>query len=235
MAIQDPWVMETRFGNWFQATSIWNRYVLGEAIESLSQLLAAASAPTPPHPQILDAGCGIGAAFPFIEQHLNPAQIVAIDIDSEMVLAAEAAALTATCPVEVRQANVEKLPFADGSFDIVLCHQTVHHVSHQVAAVHELHRVLKPGGILLFAESCRRFIHSLPVRLLFRHPRGVQKTAAEYAGLLESAGFELSPDQMCTPEPFWSKPDLGLMERLGLRKQFHGEPTQINIVARRPA
>jgi ubiquinone/menaquinone biosynthesis C-methylase UbiE len=62
----------------------------------------------------------------------------------------------------------------------VFCHQTFHHIVEQEAAMAEFFRVLKPGRVLLFAESTRRYIHSLPIRLLFRHPMEVQKTAEEY-------------------------------------------------------
>ena len=39
-----------------------------------------------------------------------------------------------------------------------------------VAAVRGFHRVLKPGGMLLLTESCRRYILSWLIRILFRHP-----------------------------------------------------------------
>ena len=47
--------------------------------------------------------------------------------------------------------------------------------------------LLKPGGVLLFAESTKRYIHSWIIRLLFRHPMDVQKTAPEYLAMVRAA------------------------------------------------
>ncbi len=231
---RDPWVKETRFGDWFQATQVWDRYVLGEAVGELLRLLESTPGTPIAQPRVLDVGCGGGAAFPIIEHHLQPSSIVAIDIAPRMVEAARDRVREVASPVEINLENVEKLSASDESFDVVFCHQTVHHLNDQDAAVHEFLRVLKPGGLLLFAESCRSFIHSLPVRLLFHHPDGVQKTSDEYLRLLKGAGFVFSERQVSNPYPFWSRPDFGLMERFGGRTPSRREHTQVNVVARRP-
>ncbi len=49
----------------------------------------------------------------------------------------------------VAQADVTKLPFADGSFDIVVCSEVLEHIEDNRTAVRELVRVLKPGGDLV--------------------------------------------------------------------------------------
>jgi len=48
----------------------------------------------------------------------------------------------------VRQASVELLPYPDQMFDIVLSNEVLEHVPDDRAAIHEAHRVLKPGGRL---------------------------------------------------------------------------------------
>ena len=63
---------------------------------------------------------------------------------------------------------------------MIFCHQLFHHISNQARVLEEFFRILMPGGVILISESCRSFINSFPVRLLFRHPMHVQKTAAEY-------------------------------------------------------
>ena len=96
-------------------------------------------------------------------------------------------------------------------------------------------RVLKPGGVLLFAESTRRYIHSWIIRLLFRHPMDVQKTAPEYLALVRSAGFAVSPVSVSYPYLWWSREDLGVMERwLRLKPPVEREETLINLVATKP-
>ena len=105
----------------------------------------------------------------------------------------------------------------------------------QAAELREFRRVLAPGGVLLIAESCREFILSTPVRVLFRHPNEVQKTAGEYQRLLRDAGFSFTSADVETSRPFWSLADWGLRERLGWRAQREAEPTQVTVVAFKPA
>jgi SAM-dependent methyltransferase len=54
-------------------------------------------------------------------------------------------------PVHTVQADAESLPFADESFDLVLGHAILHHIPDLDRAFTEFHRVLRPGGRLLFA------------------------------------------------------------------------------------
>src|SRR5262249_11804420 len=113
---------------------------------------------------------------------------------------------------------------------MIFCHQAFHHLTDPENAAHELHRVLRPGGVLLFAESCAPFIRSLRVRMLFRHPLDVQRTAGEYLGLLRSTGFIFADENVSTAYPWWSRRDLGLLEwgRLAPRRR---RETVLNVVA----
>lgn len=56
---------------------------------------------------------------------------------------------------ELRQASAEQLPFADGSFDTAVSTLVLCTVDDQPRALRELHRVLRPGGRLLFMEHVR--------------------------------------------------------------------------------
>ncbi len=90
--------------------------------------------------------------------------------------------------------------------------------------------------MLLFAESTRRYIHSWMIRLLFRHPMEVQKTAEEYLALVPSAGFRVAPQSISYPYLWWSREGLGLMERvLRIKPAAEREETLINLVAVKPA
>lgn len=222
---------ETRFGLWFLGTDIWARYVVRVAIDDFLRLLGQ---PTPRPRRILDAGSGPGVSLPMLDACFHPDVIVAVDLDPHEVGRSRQQAARCNCCVEVREADAASLDLADGSVDLVLCHQLLHHVVRQEAVLREFHRVLAPGGVLLVAESCRSFILSTPVRLLFRHPNEVQKTAAEYEQLVRDAGFAFGPHQAETSTPFWSKPDWGLRERLGWRPWAGGEPTELTLVAFKP-
>ena len=123
----------------------------------------------------------------------------------------------------------------DNSIDLIFCHQTFHHVIEQEQALQEFFRILRPGGVLLFAESTKRYIHSLLIKVFFRHPMHVQKTAEEYRAMIRAAGFDLPDEKIAMPFLWWSRPDLGALEWLGL--QAPGTPreeTLFNAMAVKP-
>lgn len=224
------WVPETRFGHWFLGTNVWSKYVVAVAIHELAEMLPADFSAK----RILDAGSGPGVSLPLLAKRFNPELIEAIDIDPAEVTRSRQQARHCDCPIDVGQADATALPFHAARFDIVLCHQLLHHVVEQAKVLQELYRVLKPGGALLLSESCRSFILSWPVRALFRHPNHVQKSAAQYQELVRATGFEFGPQHVKTSTPFWSQLDWGLGEKLGWRKADAGEPTELILVGFKP-
>lgn len=218
------WVKETTFGKWFLATDIWVRYVLTEAITTCRSI--AGDRMTEVN-CLLDIGCGQGLAFPLLAQRFQPQTLIGIDIDERLVRRAAAVTAQCRCTVRVRQGSVTCLDLPDGSVDMIFCHQLIHHVIRQETALKELYRVLAPGGWFLMCESCKSFIHSWPVRMFFRHPKGVQKSAEGYLDLLRSMGFTFSDRDVRTSAPWWSLPDLGLFQKFGLTRR---EPTATELV-----
>jgi SAM-dependent methyltransferase len=222
------WVRETLFGDWFQNTRIWIDYVLRPAVEGLERLLADRRVS---FPSILDVGCGGGHAFPLLERHFRPEALFGVDIDPQLVEQARSAGRHSACRTEVVNGDVGKLEFADDSLDMVFCHQTLHHVCNQSGALMEFRRVLKPEGVLLIAESCRPFIRSLWVQLLFRHPMDVQRSAGGYLELLRTSGFSFDQTSVSMPNPFWSRSDFGFREWLGRPARRTGEPRLVYVAA----
>ncbi|WGS84475.1 class I SAM-dependent methyltransferase [Methylomonas sp. UP202] len=224
---QTCWIKESAFGIWFLNTETWRKRVLRVAIADLRRLMSAA----PAAPTILDVGCGRGNSFALLAEAFAPSRIAAIEIDAALLADAQGQAGRCACPVTVSLGNAERLPYPDAGFDIVFCHQSFHHIVRHPEAMREFYRVLKPGGLLLFAESCKRFIHSLPIRLLFRHPMAVQKTADQYLGLIRDTGFRVDAERISTPYLWWSRPDAGALEWFGWSLPKRPEPTLLNLVA----
>ncbi|MBM4382998.1 MAG: class I SAM-dependent methyltransferase [Deltaproteobacteria bacterium] len=223
-------VPETRFGTWFQGTEIWRRYVVAETLAVLAELAPQRER----FARVLDAGCGHGFALASLDERFAPEEIVALDADASVLARAATEAARCRAKVDVRTGDVAALAFVDGSIDLVLCHQTLHHTQRQQEALAELHRVLRPGGVLLLAESCRAFVRRLWVRALFRHAMHAQHGADEYVALVRDAGFELLAH--ATPDPWWSLRDLGARDwLLGRTARTSAEHTLVCIAARRPA
>jgi ubiquinone/menaquinone biosynthesis C-methylase UbiE len=229
--VHSPFIEETRFGNWFLKSATWKVSVLCRALSDLQRLMPQGMAR---YPKVIDVGCGFGHSFDELAKRFSAEVIVGMDADPGLQLRAGEAAAACSVPVRLHSANAARIDLPDSEFDLVFCHQTFHHIVEQEAAMAEFFRILKPGGILLFAESTRRYIHSLPIRLLFRHPMEVQKTAQEYLAIIRRAGFDLPEERVSMPYLWWSRPDIGFFEWIGLPVPQKREETLVNAVARRP-
>lgn len=232
MNTNHPFVEETRFGNWFLKSKTWKISVLCRALNDLQRLMPKDIAR---YPQVLDIGCGFGHSFEELAQRFSPDLITGLDADPGLIARASGAATNCARDVRLHAANAAHIDLPDSAFDLVFCHQTFHHIVEQEAAMAEFFRVLKPGGVLLFAESTRRYIHSLPIKLLFRHPMEVQKTAEEYVSIIRAAGFDLPNGRISMPYFWWSRPDIGFFEWIGLPVPKKREETLINTVAIKPS
>lgn len=102
--------------------------------------------------RLLDAGCGGGRHLcePFRTPGID---VAGVDLNRSDLCKARGylslMAGEASGRWVVAQADVTKLPFADGSFDVVVCSEVLEHIQDNLAAVRELVRVLKPGGDLV--------------------------------------------------------------------------------------
>jgi len=75
------------------------------------------------------------------------------------------------------------------------------------------------------------------VRWFFRHPMKAQKTADKYIELVRAAGFIVDDDKIKVSSPWWSLADLGVFEKLGLKKRTEpelSEQTELLMVATKP-
>jgi SAM-dependent methyltransferase len=107
-----------------------------------------------PGDQVLDLGCGFGRhAF---EAARRGAAVVALDAGPDEVAQVratfgamvEAGELAADHAASAVQGNALSLPFGDGAFDRVIASEVLEHIPDDTAAMHELARVLRPGGTM---------------------------------------------------------------------------------------
>jgi ubiquinone/menaquinone biosynthesis C-methylase UbiE len=108
-----------------------------------------------------DRSLEVGAGTGYFTLNLLRAGIVreatCTDISPGMVRALSANARRLGVAVKTAQADAESLPFADCSFDLVLGHAVLHHLPDLERAFHEFHRVLTPGGYVVFAGEPSRY------------------------------------------------------------------------------
>jgi ubiquinone/menaquinone biosynthesis C-methylase UbiE len=162
----------------------------------LGRLYAAADeiGRQPPGARILDVPCGGGVAL----RGLRPGQgvaYVAADIAQPMLDRTMAAARERGVAGQVtpRIADVENLPFPDGSFDLVVSFTGLHCFPDPARAVAEMTRVLKPGGVLtgsaLLNDTGRRYE---PIRRLGRRAKilGPGCTGAQVTNWLRTHGMD---------------------------------------------
>ena len=104
----------------------------------------------------LEIGAGTGYFSLNVLQAGVVGEATCTDISPGMVrtLAGNAARLGLN--VRAARADAESLPFADESFDLVLGHAVLHHLPHLPEAFGEFHRVLRPGGRIVFAGEPSR-------------------------------------------------------------------------------
>jgi len=101
--------------------------------------------------RVLEIGCGRGElACRLAAWKTAPRALVAADFaESAVRLGRGRAARECLGTIRWTVANMQQIPFRDGTFDTVISCETIEHVPAPVEALREVHRVLRPGGRLL--------------------------------------------------------------------------------------
>lgn len=153
---------------------------------------------------LLDVGCGPGNIVLKIAQRCPRLSIIGLDYSQTMVQTARrtAAEMGVAGRVFFQRADAGRMPFAGGSFDIVLSNSVLHHLADPARTFREMLRVVKPGGDILVRDLRRpsRIAYGWHVRWYGRHYSGMMKklfedsvraayTPEELAGLLGNSGI----------------------------------------------
>ena len=222
-------VPETVIGKWFLRSDTWINQVLERALCDLDRLIIDRK---DKYSVVVDVGCGYGHSLEKLWNRFSPDTLIAVDIDQEMVDEARARTSGLDINTEFVCCPSSEIRLPDNSVDLLFCHQTFHHMVLQEKAMENFYRVLKPGGILLFAESTKRYISSWVIRMFFRHPMEVQKTADEYLSMISDKGFTIPAESISYPFLWWSREDLGVLENwFGIKPPQKREETLINLAA----
>jgi SAM-dependent methyltransferase len=116
-----------------------------------------------PGVDLLDVGCGPGTITVDLAQRVAPGRVVGMDAASDAVEAARTVATEAGVEsLELLTGDVYALDQADASFDIVHAHQVLQHLGDPVAALREMRRVCRPGGVVAARDSIYRAMSWYP-------------------------------------------------------------------------
>jgi SAM-dependent methyltransferase len=103
------------------------------------------------HPgmRVLDVGCGPGSITRGLAEHVAPGEVVGVDLSRPTLDEARRdAGARGLTNLRYEEGSVYALPFADGSFDAAYAHQVFQHLKETTAALREMIRVVRPGGLV---------------------------------------------------------------------------------------
>ncbi len=144
--------------------------------------------------RLLEIGCGEGANLHHLRN--EPGARFGIDLSRQKAKAARATGAQVAC------ADATRLPFAEGSFDVVLIRDLLHHVPTRLDVLSEAHRVLRSSGRLHVIEPNGRAPLVLLQALVIRAERGLMKsTSRRLRDELEATGFRHIEFQAAQPFP----------------------------------
>ena len=147
---------------------------------------------------VLDVGCGPGQLTAALSKIADA--VFGVDFSEHMISEARKSYPN----IDFHVANAERLPFDDGSFDVVVCCYVANHFARPVTAFRDQHRTLKPGGRLVVISPIQHeqvsmgvllqaLSESLPKQDEKVFPSGPLAQVSDpqsYIDVLQEAGFE---------------------------------------------
>jgi len=107
---------------------------------------------------VLDAGCGTGGMLTWLRRYTAGGRIAGVDVSADALAFCRERGLT-----DVMLASVTALPFADASFDLLTSFDVLVQLpgeSSDEVAIHEMFRVLRPGGIAFVRTAAYEWMRS---------------------------------------------------------------------------
>jgi ubiquinone/menaquinone biosynthesis C-methylase UbiE len=102
-----------------------------------------------PGMRLLDVGCGPGSITRGLAERVAPGEVIGLDLSQETLEAARHdAAVRGLHNLRYEEGSVYRLRFPDASFDVAYAHQVFQHLREREAALREMLRVVRPGGLV---------------------------------------------------------------------------------------
>jgi ubiquinone/menaquinone biosynthesis C-methylase UbiE len=153
---------------------------------------------------LLEAGCGTGALWSENGGRIPPGwQITLSDMSPGMLekTSSDLAPISRSRDITYKTINIQDIPEPDESFDAAIANHMLYHVPDRQRAISELHRVLKPGGLLLAATNGANHMIELAKLVQQFDPSYMNVRGAESFGLENGAEqlSELFSEVECLP------------------------------------
>lgn len=166
---------------------------LGVALRRVQVALLDGLAPR----RILEVGCGTGELLRAVARRFPAAEVTGLDPDARALAIAEEKLRAEALPAHFVPGRAERLPFSEGSFDLVISSLMLHHLdtAAKQSALREWRRVLVPGGALRlvdFGAPRSRLLRALlwPLRFGLFEEEG-DNFRGRIPEMLSQAGFEI--------------------------------------------
>lgn len=182
----------------YQTDDEWSRAVFARRTGRVAAFLA-------PHlragMRLLDCGCGPGSITVDLAQTVAPGEAIGIDPREDALAYGRALARERRIAnVTFQAASVYQLPYPDGSFDAAFACAVLQHLAAPLAALKEMRRVLKPGGVIGIVDGSSTITFRYPTNPLLEkwdrlrareraYRTGRPSDALPLRALLREAGF----------------------------------------------
>jgi 2-polyprenyl-3-methyl-5-hydroxy-6-metoxy-1,4-benzoquinol methylase len=178
--------------------------------------------------RLLDAGCGTGIFSAAAVE--RGAEVTSLDVGEALL-----SRVAAKCESRRVVGDVTALPFADESFDVVLCTEVIEHVREPRRAIGELVRVLRPTGQLVLTTPNRLWLPAirLATALRLRPYEGIENWVWPRAlrRWLEQCGIRLECFAGFNALPFVHPITYPLVDRLDRLGKTGARGLMINVLA----
>ena len=182
----------------YQIDDEWSRAVFARRTGEVAAFLA-------PHlragMRLIDCGCGPGSITVDLAQAVAPGEAIGIDLRGDALTPGRTLARKrGIVNVTFQAASVYQLPYANGSFDAAFACAVLQHLADPLAALKEMRRVLKPGGVIGIVDGSSTITFRYPTNPLLERwdkLRGLEREyntgrpsdALQLRALLREAGF----------------------------------------------
>ena len=144
--------------------------------------------------KVLDVGCGSGNLTLTAKKYVGSSGAAyGIDAAPEMIEVARQKAKRSPYPANFEVGLVEKIPFEDATFDVVISRLVIHHLPDELKrrGFIEIFRVLKPGGLFFLADFTMPTnpILARVAAAFFGHQMMIQADVSAIPAMLGKAGF----------------------------------------------